>query len=137
MSAPRGLVSRLREDRGAATVEWTMVASVVVLVGFSVIQVALFLHARNTLVDAAGTAARHGAIVGHGLPEAERHAGDLVDSALGTGYPAQVEARRTVAADGAVLVRVEISGQIPFIGLLGPAGSLTVTGHALDENALP
>lgn len=125
----------LRSERGNAIAEFGLVAPLLVLIALAILQLALFQHVRNVLVDAAGQGARQGAL--HGAPPdagAARTAA-VIDSALGDGYPADVDAT-TVTVDGAMTVRVTVTAQVPLLGLLGPAGSLEVSGHALDENAL-
>ena len=45
------LVRRLRGDDGAAVAEFPMVAVLIVMIGLLVVQAALIVHTRNTLVE--------------------------------------------------------------------------------------
>ena len=47
------LRTRLRREDGAAVAEFPMVAVLIVMIGLLVVQSALIVHTRNTLVDAA------------------------------------------------------------------------------------
>lgn len=125
----------LSSDRGNAVAEFGLVAPLLVLLALAIIQLALFQHVRNVLVDAAGQGARQGALYGAGPQDGAARTADVIDGALGTGYPADVSVT-TVTVDGALTVEVTVSAQVPLLGLLGPTGSLEVNGHALDENAL-
>ena len=60
----RRLHRRLREERGNAVVEFPLIAALVVALGLSLLQLALFLHVRNGLTDIAVQSAYHGALLG-------------------------------------------------------------------------
>jgi Flp pilus assembly protein TadG len=132
-------VNRLRRalspDRGSAIAEFGLVAPLLILLALAIIQLALFQHVRNVLVDAAGQGARHGALHGSAHADGAQRTAQVIDGALGEGYPATVDVD-SVSLDGAAAVRVTVTAQVPLLGLLGPAGSLEVSGHAVDENAL-
>lgn len=125
----------LRSERGNAIAEFGLVAPLLVLIALAILQLALFQHVRNVLVDAAGQGARQGALHGAEPAAGAARTAEVIDAALGDGYPAETDAT-TVTVDGAVTVRVTVTAQVPLLGLLGPAGSLEVSGHALDENAM-
>lgn len=106
----------------------------VVALGLGLLQLALGLHVRNVLVDAAGEGARRAALLGGSEEEGRARVVDLVSQALTDGYLQQVEVRR-VTQDGLAVVEVTASAPLPLVGLLGPAGTLRVSAHALDEAA--
>jgi hypothetical protein len=56
----------------------------------------------------------------------------LIDGALSAAYAQDVTASRVVLG-GIDVVEVRVVAPLPVAGLLGPAGSLTVVGHALTE----
>ena len=90
---------------------------------------------RNTLVDAAGEGARHGALVGRGPADAVDRTRGLIASSLADGLADDVTAgTRTV--DGVQVVVVTVRAPLPVVGLAGPR-TLGVSGHAVDEKGLP
>ncbi|WP_237704731.1 TadE/TadG family type IV pilus assembly protein [Nesterenkonia sp. F] len=58
----RPAASSVDEERGAATAEFTMVAALLALLFVLTLQLAVLVHVRNTLIDAASTGARFGAL---------------------------------------------------------------------------
>lgn len=122
-------------DEGSAVVDFALVGALLTLLFVSVVQVALVVHVRNTLVDCAAEGARWGARAGRTPDDGAERARALVAAELSSGY-----ARRLVGVDarqvergGVRMVEVSIRAPLPVIGLLGPAGGLTVRGHAFDE----
>ena len=99
-------------------VDFVLVGVLVIAVCVALLQLALGLHVRNVLTDAAGEGARRAALVGGTEGEAAERVAMLTDAALADGY-----------VD-------EVTAPLPVLGLFGPAGSLRVTGHAVDEAAL-
>lgn len=121
----------MRQDRGSAVVEFVLVAPLVLLVAFAIMQLTLALHVRSTLTAAAAEGARAGALAHGGTGPAEQRARTVLDGALGGGAATSVTADRTVVA-GVPVMRVRITGRLPLIGMLGPT-SLSVEGHAIVE----
>lgn len=109
-----------------------MVGGLVLLLAVALLQLALGLYVRNVLVDAAGDGARRGALLGATPADAVARTRALVDLTLAPGYAGEVTASRIVR-DGTALVRVEVAAPLPVIGLIGPAGTLRVAGHAVQE----
>jgi Flp pilus assembly protein TadG len=125
-----------RDERGSAVVDFALVGALVTLLFLSVVQLGLLVHVRNTLVDCAAEGARYGA-------RADRTPGDgvartraMVVSELSSGYAGRI-GRRISAAEvdrgGARVVEVRITAPLPVVGLAGPSGVLTVSGHAYAE----
>ena len=98
----------------------------------AVVQLTLGLHVRNTLVDVAGEGARHAARADRSLADGEQRTRELIESALAPGFVTDVRAR-TITRGGLEVVEVRVRAPLPVIGLLGPAGGITVHGHGLDE----
>ena len=98
----------------------------------AVLQLMIVLHVRNTLVDSAAEGARYGALGGHGPADGAQRSRLLVTQSLSSAYAQSVRAQRTTL-DGLEVVEVEIEAPLPLVGLIGPAGTLTVRGHALAE----
>lgn len=121
----------LRSDRGAAVAEFPLVAVLIIVIALAVIQSALIMHTRNTLIDAAVHGAHHAALVGSSPSDGARRSEQMISDRFGQSLPA--EAAATQAPDGTITVRV--SATLPLIGLFGPDGTLTVQGRALDEEA--
>jgi len=121
-----------RSDAGSAVAEFVLVGALTTVLFAGVLQLALVQHVRSTLVDCAAEGARYGALADRSPADGAARATELIASALHPRYASDVTARRTVA-DGLDVVRVEVTAPLPVLGLLGPGGTLTVAGHALEE----
>ena len=108
------ILARLREDRGSAVVEFTLVTPLLLLVALAVLQVTLALHVRSTLTAAAAEGARAGALAGSGLGVAETRTRDVLADALGGDAAEDVVASRT-RIDGVDVVRVRVTARLPLI----------------------
>ncbi|KAD4060540.1 pilus assembly protein [Arthrobacter yangruifuii] len=116
-------------DRGSAVVDFVLVGALVSLVFMAVIQLALVLHVRNTLIDAAATGARYGTLADRSPADGVERAVSLIGGALGEGYAADVTyAEQTV--DGARLLEITVRAPLPVLGFIGPGGGIEVRGHA-------
>ncbi len=98
----------------------------------AVLQLTVVLHVRNTLVDSASEGARYGALVGHAPADGADRSRDLITQSLSAAYAQGVSAG-LATIDGLDVVEVEVQAPLPLVGLVGPAGTLTVRGHALLE----
>jgi hypothetical protein len=114
---------------GSAAVDFVLVGALTVLVFLSVIQLALVLHVRNTVMDAAASGARYGTLADRGPADARQRTVELITQALGPAYAQQVSVG-TAAFGGLTTLEVTVSAPFPVIGLIGPGGALQVTGHA-------
>jgi Flp pilus assembly protein TadG len=112
-------------------VEFPLVAVLIIVIALTIIQCALVVHTRNTLTDAAVQAAHTASLEGNGPEDGAARGAQLVHDRFGAGYEVQVDADED--ADGTV--RVQIEATFPLVGLLGPAGTLHVDGHAIDEDS--
>lgn len=121
----------VRDDRGSAVVEFALVAPLILLLALGVLQIALALHVRATLVAAAAEGARAAALAGSDPAAGVRRTRALLEQNIAGGVVRRVTASRTVV-DGLPVVAVRVEGVLPLVGLLGPV-VLTVDGHALRE----
>ena len=97
-----------------------------------VVQLALALHVRTMLTDAAAEGARYAALHGSDLAAGEERTAELIAMTLPDRYAQRIEGAYDVHGD-VTLVTVTVSAPLPVLGLLGPTGSVVVTGRAVDE----
>lgn len=109
-----------------------MVSALVVFLFVGVLQLALVLHVRNTLIDAAGEGARVAALADEHLGSGVSRTRELVAASISPRYAQEVQAE-IVVHDGLEVVVVTVEAPLPVLGLLGPSGSLSVTGRAVNE----
>jgi Flp pilus assembly protein TadG len=121
-----------RHQRGAAVVDFVLVLVVLVPVFLGVLQVALVLFVRNTVTAAASEGARYAATSGHDPADGAARTRSQISGALSGRYADEVTARE-VTIDGAPAVEVRVHVVIPALGLGGPAVSLDLSGHAIEE----
>ncbi len=97
----------------------------------AVLQLALALHVRTTLVDAAAEGARYAA-AGRTAAEGAERTRALVRAALTPAYADDVSVARTTVG-GLDVVEVTVRAPLPVVGLLGPSATVEVAAHALAE----
>ncbi|WP_308084715.1 TadE family protein [Agromyces mediolanus] len=122
----------LAGERGSAVAEFAMVAMLLTVLALAVIQLALALHVRNTVLDAASEGARFAALAGAAPDAGALRTRELITTAVGAAYATEIEQVR-VEREGVELARVTVRAALPVLGLLGPPGSLEVSGHAAIE----
>ena len=128
------LNARLRQDQGGnATVEFALVAPILLAVALAVLQLALALHVRATLTSAAAEGARAAALAGSDLAAGERRARAILRENIAAGVVKDITVQREWHG-GALVISVEIEAALPLIGLYGPT-QMSVIGHALQEHA--
>lgn len=111
-----------------------LVAALLTLLTVTVLQLALALHVRNTVLDAAAEGARYGSLGDTGLDAGAARTRELITVALGPTFAADVTA--TYASDnGYPTVRMSVVTPLPLLGLLGPDRSLEVVGRAVVEGS--
>jgi hypothetical protein len=123
-------------ELGSAVVDFALVGALLTLLFLSVVQLGLVVHVRNTLVDCAAEGARYGARADRSPGDAVERTRALVASELSTAYARRVGNRifaGEVDRGGALAVEVRLSAPLPLVGLAGPSGFLTVSGHAYAE----
>jgi Flp pilus assembly protein TadG len=121
-----------RPERGSAAVEFLLVSVLVLALLLGVVQVALAVHVRSLATDAAAEGARVAARADRTAADGVARTRALLAGALTGDYARDVTARRTTL-DGAAVTEVTVRTPLPVVGLLGPGGTLTVRGHALEE----
>jgi len=126
------VVRVLREDRGSAPAEFVMVGVLVVALLLGVVQLALFLHVRNTLQDAASEGARWAALADSSPQRGIARTQELIAEALGTGFAQQVSSS-SGAWNGHPTAIITVHASVPLLGLIGVPGVLEVTGHSALE----
>jgi len=110
-----------------------MVSTLVLLLGMGVFQLGLALYVRNTLIAAAAEGARTGAHADAAAGDAVARTTGFISDTLPAAYARQVSSTRSRTSQGVAVVEVTIEAPVPVIGLLGPAGTMTITGRAFDE----
>jgi hypothetical protein len=106
-----------------------MVSGLLVVLTVAVLQLALALHVRTTLIDAASEGARYAALADSGLDGGVQRTRDLIAVAVGSSYAEDVSAE-VVDRGGAPVVEMHVDAPLPVIGLLGVDVGMEVTAHA-------
>lgn len=97
-----------------------------------IVQLALLLHVRNTIHDAAIEGARRASLVGEDLASGVRLTRGLIDMAIGEAYSRDISA--VVSRNsGAPVSVVTVRAPFPALGMWGPSGWLVVEGRAPIE----
>ena len=120
------------DERGSAVAEFTLVGILLAALALAVVQLALALHVRNTVLDAAAEGARYAALAGSGEHAGVVRTRDLIGAAISEDFAGDVTAGRTTIV-GVPAVAITVRTTMPVIGLLGFEHSLEVTGHAAVE----
>jgi hypothetical protein len=113
-------------------VDFVLVLVVIVPLFLGVLQVGLVLHLRNTLISAASEGARYGATVDRTPGDGAARTREEIASALPARFTRDVTARQ-VTIDGSPGVEVDVTAEVPALGLWGPGVRLHVSGHAVEE----
>jgi hypothetical protein len=128
-------VSRARDlgDDGSAVVEFVLVSIIVIVLLMAVLQLAMALHIRNTLIAAAGEGARFAATADRGPTDGVIHTQRLIQQSLPDSYAERVTARYTTV-NGVQTIEVEVVADLPVFGWVGAGDALRVAGHAMEES---
>lgn len=122
----------LRDETGSAVAEFALVGAILTVLTVSVLQLALALHVRNTVLDAASEGARFAALADNTQADGIARCRTLITAAIGDGY-----AQNVTAASGSwrghPAITITVRTTLPVIGLLGVAEALEVSGHAAVE----
>ncbi|HEU0182189.1 MAG TPA: TadE/TadG family type IV pilus assembly protein [Agromyces mariniharenae] len=120
------------EERGSAVAEFTLVGVLLTVLALAVVQLALALHVRNTLLDAAAEGARFAALAGSSVSDGTARTRDLISAAISAEYARDITAG-TTSVGGVPAVEVTVRATLPVVGLLGVERGLEVSGHAALE----
>lgn len=116
-------------ERGSAVTDFVLVGALLTVIFVAVLQLALVLHVRNTLADAASSGARYGTLADRQNLDAEDRTVSLISMALGEEYAQDVIVDE-IDRLGMATIRVTVIAPLPIMGLIGPAGGMEVRGHA-------
>lgn len=123
----------LKRERGSAVVDFVLVGALLTMFFLAIIQLALVLHVRNTLIDAAASGARYGTLADRSAADARQRTGELIGTALNAGFAQDIETRE-VTFHGLRTLEVTVRAPMPVVGLIGPRDLLEVKGHAAINN---
>lgn len=129
--SPHNFGNQLKSERGNASVEFALVAPLLMLVALAVLQLMLAIHVRTVITSAAIEGARVAALVDGDLTRAESRTRSILESNIAGTAVQSISASRVTEGDNemfAVVVVVEL----PLIGFYGPT-SMKLIGHALAE----
>ncbi|MGG5751662.1 TadE family protein [Zafaria sp. Z1313] len=115
---------------GSAVAEFVMVVALLTAVFLSVVQLALVLHVRNTLVDAAAAGARYGTLADRSPAEGAQRTRDIIGSSLSQAFAHGVS-HETGTSGGQPSLRITVDTHLPLIGFLPLFGTLEVHGEAV------
>jgi Flp pilus assembly protein TadG len=113
-------------------VDFVLVLVVLVPLFLGIVQVALVLHVRNTLTAAASEGARYAATVDRPVAAGAARTREQISGALAARFAGRVSARSATVA-GAPGVEVDVTADVPPLGIWGPGVRLHVSGHAVEE----
>ena len=122
----------LTDDAGSAPVEFVLVGVLLTFLTLAVLQLALALHVRNTVLDAAAEGARFGALADNDPQDAAPRTAELIATAVGADYARDIEVREGTWM-GAPAVIVTVRTTLPLAGFLGVDRALEMEGHAARE----
>lgn len=129
---PHWARAAVRDDRGSAPVEFVLVGVLLTFLTLAVLQLALALHVRNTVLDSAAEGARYGALADNEPADSVQRTIELISTAIGPDYARDVSVREG-SWMGVPAVIVTVRTTLPLAGLLGPDRALEVEGHAARE----
>lgn len=121
-----------RSSRGSAVADFVLVLAIVVPLFLGILQVGLVLLVRNTLANAAAEGARHAAGADRDLAAGEQRTREQIAGALSARFARDIDVR-LVSSGGQPTVEVAVHASVPALGLGGPAVSLDVVAHAVEE----
>lgn len=131
-SRARTSVAQLEDDRGSAVAEFVMVGAILTVLTVAVLQLALALHVRNTVLDAASEGARFAALADNSPADGVARCQTLIALAIGENYAQDVSVA-SGSWNGNPTVVVTVRTTLPMIGLIGIEGAVEVSGHAVVE----
>lgn len=123
---------RWRDDAGSAVAEFVLVSALLTVLTLGVLQLALALLVRNTLLDAAAEGARFAALADTSASDGVTRTRDLITTAIGGQYADDVTITTTDLAGHPAYV-VTVRAPLPVVGLLGIGDALEVSGRGAIE----
>ncbi|GAB3621128.1 hypothetical protein GCM10027417_23890 [Glutamicibacter endophyticus] len=123
-------VRRTNAEDGSAVAEFVMVSALLLLLSFSIIQLALIIHVRNTLIDAASNGAHFGALANREVVDTRQRTANLIANSLHSGFATDISVEQQSLA-GETLVVVTVHSQAPLLGLVPNGWEITAKGQAV------
>ena len=77
-------------------------------------------------------AARYGAAYSRTAADGSRRTQEVIDETFGSDFDAAVEAG-TIDVEGAAVVEVRVTAEVPVLAFWGPTVEVEVSGHAIEE----
>ena len=121
-----------RDQRGSTLAAFCLLMMVLIPLFLGLLQVCLVMHVRNTLSAAAAEGARAAAVAGAVPEDGVRTTRDFILGTLNERFARDVRID-DVSIDGAPGYRVDVTAEMPALGLGGPAVRFTVSGNAIRE----
>lgn len=120
-------------EDGAAVVDFTLVMLILIPLFLGIMQVGVYLYARNTMVACASEGARFGANYNRSPADGAARAADCIANALAPRFAGNVSSSLT-SAGGQPMVVVSAHAQMPALGAWGPGVlGFSIEGHAVKE----
>lgn len=110
-----------------------MVAALLLFVVLAVLQVAIALYVRNTLIASASEGARFGARADAAPGDGVARTETLITSALNPSFATDISAQTRTTPGGVRVVVVTVVAPLPLFGPLGPGDGFNVQGRAFSE----
>ncbi|HBK39730.1 MAG: TadE/TadG family type IV pilus assembly protein [Candidatus Nanopelagicales bacterium] len=123
--------TRLQGDSGNASVEFALVAPLLMLVALAVLQLMLAIHVRSVVTGAAIEGARVAALVDGDLTRAESRTRSILERNFAGTAVQSIRASQVTEGENKMFA-VVVETELPLIGFYGPT-SMRLTGHALAE----
>lgn len=116
-------------ERGAAVVDFALIGGLLTVIFIAIVQLTLVLHVRNTLIDAAASGARYGTLADRSPRDAVGRTKELIRGSLADSYGSDISVGES-SIGGVRTLEVVVRAPLPVIGLIGPASTMEVRGHA-------
>ncbi len=132
----RRLRAPARGEDGTAVVEFVMISALVMGLLLAVLQVAVYVHARNVVVASAQEGARYAANADVDSGAGAARTLDIVRRSLGasTADGLVCDSEEELDSTGLVLVVVQCTGAVPALfGALGELLPINATGRSIKE----
>ncbi|HEV7168915.1 MAG TPA: TadE family protein [Micrococcaceae bacterium] len=117
------------DESGSAVVDFVLVGALLMVIFLAIIQLALVLHVRNTVVDAASSGAWYGSLADRGPEDARARTQQLIADSLSPDYARDVAVTEEDFR-GVRTLKVTVHTPFPVIGLIGPNTTMEISGHA-------
>lgn len=108
-----------------------MVAALLALLFVLALQLSMVVHVRNTLIDAASTGARFGALDDRSAADGVARAEELIAGSVGVGHADHVAHRWQDVPDGRELT-IDVQADVPLFGVGPGVVQLEVSGSAVE-----